>query len=63
MDSKWCAMFPNPTAEAEHVHQMALDWSIEKAGVKFREQVQSDMAQINKGVGFEDDGEYIARFH
>ena len=63
IDASWCAAYANPTAEDRHVHKMDLDNSIEKATVQYREQIQSDMAEINKGVGFGKDGKYSARFH
>lgn len=58
-ESKYCALFPNPSEEAEHIHQLDLDKNIERAGVGFRREIQSDMGDINKGVGFEEGGKDV----
>lgn len=59
VEAKFCAKYPNPPKEAQRKHELQLDTDIRKASVDFRQRVQSDLALINGGVGFGENGKRI----
>lgn len=59
-ENHFCAKYPNVPKEAQGAHELQLDTDIRKAAVNFRVTVQEDVALINRGAGFGDNGTIIA---
>ena len=51
-----CSLYPNPPKDAEQVHNRELSMVIQKAARQYRSQIDDNMAEINRGVGFGVDG-------
>lgn len=56
VEAKFCALYPNVPADAEQWHKRQVDKYVQQSGVNFRQGLQEDLADINRGVGFGEDG-------
>ncbi|MCJ1382555.1 hypothetical protein MMC17_005668 [Xylographa soralifera] len=54
-----CKMFPNPSKDAPLVYEQELSMQIQTAGRGFRKKIDSEMASLNRGTGYGENGAFL----
>ncbi|MCJ1387187.1 hypothetical protein MMC18_000027 [Xylographa bjoerkii] len=54
-----CKAFPNPSKDAPLLYEQQLSMQIETAGRGFRQAIDSNMASLNRGTGYGENGAFL----
>ncbi|MCJ1292809.1 hypothetical protein MMC34_004362 [Xylographa carneopallida] len=54
-----CKMFPNPSKDAPLVYEQQLSMQIQRAGRGFRMNIDGEMARLNRGSGYGENGAFL----
>ncbi|MCJ1284237.1 hypothetical protein MMC26_003568 [Xylographa opegraphella] len=54
-----CKHFPNPSKDAPLLYEQQLSMQIQMAGRSFRKQIDGEMASLNRGTGYGENGAFL----